>query len=78
MRCVSVSLPDTGRERFVVSVAHTEEEGGGQERVREHPALPPAPVLGVGGVVVAELGLAGGWRGRDTAAHWDELHQEAP
>ena len=61
----------------MVDVADTEEEGGGQERVREHPALSPTPVLRVGGVVVDQLGLTGGGRGRNTAAHWDQLDQEA-
>ena len=41
----------------MVDVADTEEEGGGQERVREHPALTPTPVLRVGGVVVEQLAL---------------------
>ena len=57
-------------------VADTEEDGGGQEGGGEDLPLAPAPVLGVGGVVVGELGLAGG--GGDTAPHWDQLHQEAP
>ena len=62
----------------MVAGADTEEEGCGQERVREDPALAPAAVLGVGVVVVDQLCLTGGGRGRDTATHWDELHQEAP
>ena len=57
-------------------VSHTEEEGGGQEGVREDLALPPAPVLGVAGVVVEQDRLAGG--GGQAAANGDELEQETP
>ena len=75
MSYLDVSLPHTGREgRAAVQVADTEEEGGGQERVREDLPLPPALVLSVGGVVVPQLGLAGG--GGDPAAHWYQLEQE--
>ena len=61
-RCPRLSSPDTRRERSLVcltpsltpSLTNTEKEGGGEERVREDPPVVPAPVLGVGGVVVTE------------------------
>ena len=66
-----LSLPDAGRERFMVGVADTEEDCGGEEGVSEDLPLPPAPVLSLAGVVVSQNCLTVG--GGHSTAHWDQL-----